>query len=299
MYRSASKDRFWFGDDYMPIQSHINAMVGPPMPVIGIGTVTLPVRKSLQRSGPDGHGTLVIKNVLHVPTAICNIVSAVCLERSGYGAVVGVTNLIHSLATNETVALLPHGKGRYSDLVGIRLSGFPVGPRVAPTPPKDGSGLILTITLSNEERNSVNAQLAARRRAAGQAPVAAAAVTEPPLNEEEKRFLKANFRDEFHFLREHDLNIHKEEHRDSGRTILRALMSQDEEYENSEEDEEEDEHDFERHLADHHFTEEQLDFIERGYGSSMAFMHSFGLKFYNDEDCEEAKAIVEAFMTDD
>lgn len=277
------------------------------MAVIGIGTVRLPVRRSLQRSGPDGHGTLVIEYVLHAPSVICNIVCSRSLEASGYGATFGVTHRsyplatgrIDSLATDETVALLLHGKGRYSDLMVIRLSGFPVGPRVAPTPPKDGTLLVLTITLSEEERKNMNGQLAAGR-AAAQAP-AAAAVTEALLNEDEKRFLKTNFRDEFHFLREHGLNIHKEEHREEGRALLRALMAQDEEDEEQDGDqgEDEDDYDFERHLADHHFTEEQLDFIERGYGSSMAFMHSFGLKFYNDEDCEEAKAIVEAFMTDD
>ena len=161
---------------------------------------------------------------------------------------------------------------------------------MAPTSPLDGSLFVLTIRLPEEERQHINEQLAARR---------AAAEAEPPLTEDEKRFLKANFGGEFHFLRQHGLSIYKEEDRDEGRTILRALMAQDEEYENEDEDEGEDDYDFERHLADHHFTEEQLDFIERGYGSSMAFMHSFGLKFYNDEDCEEAKAIVEAFMTDD
>lgn len=52
------------------------------------------------------------------------------------------------------------------------------------------------------------------------------------------------------------------------------------------------------HVADYNFTSDELDFIERGWGNSEMFMLSYGLKFYKDGDCEEAKAIVRALMAD-
>jgi len=50
------------------------------------------------------------------------------------------------------------------------------------------------------------------------------------------------------------------------------------------------------HFADHHFSKEELEIIEQGWGNSENFMLSFGLKFYKDEDCKEAKAIVQGMM---
>ena len=83
------------------------------------------------------------------------------------------------------------------------------------------------------------------------------------------------------------MSIYKDEDREEGRAILRALMANDDSAEDP---------DPEIHMADYHFTERQLDFIRKGYGNTMLFMASYGLKFYNDEDIEEAKAIVDALM---
>ena len=69
-----------------------------------------------------------------------------------------------------------------------------------------------------------------------------------------------------------------------------------EEEEEEEEEEDEGEEDFERHLADHHFDEHQLRWIEENFRDSANFMHSFGLKFYNDDDCESAKKIARSLM---
>jgi hypothetical protein len=50
---------------------------------------------------------------------------------------------------------------------------------------------------------------------------------EKPLNASEKAYLKDNFGDEFHFLRDHELKIYKEEDRSEGRAILRAFQKYD------------------------------------------------------------------------
>ena len=53
------------------------------------------------------------------------------------------------------------------------------------------------------------------------------------------------------------------------------------------------------HVADYHFTDDQLDWIKLHYGHSTKFLRSYGLKFYDNEDCEEGKSILEAIMEDD
>lgn len=106
--------------------------------------------------------------------------------------------------------------------------------------------------------------------------------------------MKDNFKNEFHFLRIYCLSIYKDEDREEGRAILRAIMRQEKDEVGLEDDS-----DLQGHMADYHFTAPELAFIEKGYVNSENFMLSFGLKFYNDEDCQEAKAIVRAFMTDD
>jgi hypothetical protein len=53
------------------------------------------------------------------------------------------------------------------------------------------------------------------------------------------------------------------------------------------------------HLADYNFSEAELNWIKKLYDYSSRFMLSFGLKPFEQEDCDEAKAIVRAFMEDD
>jgi hypothetical protein len=53
------------------------------------------------------------------------------------------------------------------------------------------------------------------------------------------------------------------------------------------------------HQADYNFSYEQLEWIEIHYGNSERFMVSYGLKFYDAEDVEEAKAIVDAIVCEE
>ncbi|KAL6404992.1 hypothetical protein AUP68_11832 [Ilyonectria robusta] len=45
-----------------------------------------------------------------------------------------------------------------------------------------------------------------------------------PLNQTEKQYLKDNFGDEYHFLRDHGLRIWKDDDREDGRVVLRMYM---------------------------------------------------------------------------
>ncbi len=53
------------------------------------------------------------------------------------------------------------------------------------------------------------------------------------------------------------------------------------------------------HVADYKFSEGQLDWIKKHYKHSGNFLLSYGLKPYDDEDCHEGVAIVEAIMSED
>ena len=50
------------------------------------------------------------------------------------------------------------------------------------------------------------------------------AATCPPYNAAEKAWLKEVWKNEFHFLLAYELNIYKEEDREEGRYIVRAIM---------------------------------------------------------------------------
>lgn len=125
----------------------------------------------------------------------------------------------------------------------------------------------------------------------------------PPYTEDEKAYLKKHFRSEYYLLTQHGLNINKEEDRTEGRLILRAFKEDDESakvFEDESENEfEDDEWDPEGHQADYNFTEAQLNWIEKHYTNSEQFMMCYGLKFYNDDDLQEAKQIAEVMMADD
>jgi hypothetical protein len=116
---------------------------------------------------------------------------------------------------------------------------------------------------------------------------------------EETAFLKENYGSEFRFLMQHGLIIHNEEDREDGRAILRAVMRADDEESDDSEDTFDEESEFEGHQADYNFTHRQLDWIEKHYRNSEQFMISYELKFYDNEDLDEAKAIVEVMMNGD
>jgi hypothetical protein len=120
----------------------------------------------------------------------------------------------------------------------------------------------------------------------------------PPLTASEKEWLKhkSGFKDEFHLLSAHGLRIDREEDREEGRQILRALMLNSHEEEG---DEEEQEWDPTGHQADYAFKHAELDFIEKHWRTSENFLATHGLKFYDDGDLEEGGAIVRALMAQD
>ncbi|KAL8789939.1 MAG: hypothetical protein Q9195_006600 [Heterodermia aff. obscurata] len=127
--------------------------------------------------------------------------------------------------------------------------------------------------------------------------------TNGPLTQDEKKWLKDNYGGEFHFLRGQGLSIYKEEDREEGRIILRAMMQEDDDGEDDEDDGDtflrELEQDPTSHVADYHFSAEELEWIKKNYGHSGNFLFSYGLKPFEDDDCQEGKSIILALMEDE
>jgi len=53
------------------------------------------------------------------------------------------------------------------------------------------------------------------------------------------------------------------------------------------------------HLSDCHFSEDELNWIEKYYSNSASFLASYGLKFHDDKDCREGKQMLHAMRSED
>ena len=296
---SVAKDRGWF-KTYTPFKSTVDSspFFGPhtQTPVLGIGTVEIPTKRSPNASGVSSHRSLILHEVLHVPDFICNTIGQPLMYTDGYN----VNTYGGKSGKHKGIIKDSQGKNAAyftckSPLFGIKVRRSPNGPRLGPYVLKKDVMYVLGCQWDDAERRKWQ-----EFQAGNEANTAG--YNAAPYTAEETSFLKKHYRSEYHFLRQHGLSIYKEEDREEGRVILRAIMREDEMSELGGSGDEEDDCDlsrFEGHQADYNFTERQLDWIEQYYGNSEQFMISYGLKFYRDEDLEEAKAIVDVMMDGD
>ena len=97
-----ASDRDWFSS-YTPFSSYVYDYhplfpPGEPMIVLGIGTVMLDVRvrAGTPNSEASSHCLLGLKNVLHVPSFIVNVVGAPILDNYNFNLEVGTAGLYDS-----------------------------------------------------------------------------------------------------------------------------------------------------------------------------------------------------------
>lgn len=203
-----AKDRVWFGDDYTAFESFVTDRSGDKIRVVGVGSVSLPVKRS--PNWRKAQAILVLENVLHMPDVPCNIVgeplsrdySLVCRSSTHIGPTVLDRN-------GQPVATFEHSVK--TNLCYLRLAGPPVGP--LPKPATLNLYRIGSIFLScwpQSERDRLGVHL--------NPPPA-------PLNDVEKAFLKENYGHQFKFLHSHGLSIYKDVDRVKGLSLLRELMA--------------------------------------------------------------------------
>ncbi|PSN60007.1 hypothetical protein BS50DRAFT_656165 [Corynespora cassiicola Philippines] len=301
---SICNDRGWF-TSYVPYSSFVESYYHA-LAVTGFGTVVLPVKKSPNRSGPNAHGQIILKDVLHVPPAVCNIIAYkkmsardgnkdynFSLRASGNGSV-------HVMDSNKrSVAyFVPN------PLPIIRLSGPPVGPRLAPCALRGRTELMLSIRWPGEEIMRWIAHLFENNLLVDNAVtnnVAAETTTnrqpESPYTYAEKEWLKQHYGDEFHFLRDCGLRIFREEDREVGRTLLRQLMAADNEGDS----------DSDKAIVDPIMpgmeklllSPRTYRWVQDNYGNFELFMRSYGLDPTDADEFEEAQMIARGLMKQD
>jgi len=190
---------------------------GPEIAVVGIGTVDLPVKRDPNATGPQSHGILRLHNVLHIPTIFCNVIGNPISKE--YGILTGGPGTEN---TSGVIFDKQHRTVAYFDpqavLFEVKLSDPPVGPAVGPSPFVRGAAYYINVRWADSEREKWEASRAAN---------AAESTEVPPLSDEEKQWLKKHWDGEFKFLASHGLSIYKDEDREEGRIILRAIMAHD------------------------------------------------------------------------
>ncbi|KAL7957978.1 hypothetical protein V8C34DRAFT_284055 [Trichoderma compactum] len=285
-------DRRWF-TELTPFKSAASGVLSSkPMAVEGVGIVNLPVKRDPNRRGPQAHHVLRLTNVLYTPDSGFNILGSPLIKLVPRISMSPTTKSKGSLADengNRLAFFSPN-----APLFCLRLSGPPIGPRLAPTKLDPNGVYALTVTWPDSERARWNA-LSQQAETETQSRQWGG---EEPYTADEKAWLKKHYQGEYKLLVSYGLSIYDEEDRAEGRAIVRALMSADEDGdEHEDEDEDEDEDEF-AHVADYHFDDKELAWIKKHYQNSGTFMFSYGLKFYDDDDCAVAAGLVKAFMTD-
>lgn len=314
-------DRRWFAEFVaFPSSAESAYFASEKLSVVGVGTVNLPVKRSPNLRGSRAHHLLRLTEVLYIPSSVCNIIGFPIYDIID-GVSMGGTEKSRGVMTDASGKPLAYfSPDTETSLACLKLSGPPVGPKLAPSKLQSDVVYVLSVIWPDNER--------ARWKSLDQHTMADNQkrqwVGEQPYTAEEKKWLKKHYGGEFKFLCLYGLSIYNEEDRAEGRAIMRTLSRADEsndendggddddqkgkdedededeeefcEEDDEEDEEEEDDSDLENHLADYHFNEEELDWIEKHYQNSATFMISYGLKFYDDDDCATAKQLVQDFL---
>ncbi|RSL39451.1 hypothetical protein CEP53_014045 [Fusarium sp. AF-6] len=266
-----AKDRDWFSDDYVPFKTRINDTRGVWFEAIGIGTVILPVIQS------DGEcGELLLRNVLHFPDAVCNVVGIQVSEDYEVGCI-DCSARVWTIEDGKgrTVAYFEREEGKVFNT--LLLSGPPRGARLGSCPfDEKNRKPMFGLHWPESERERFEASRKEEE-------------TSNPLSDLERAWLKEHWGNEFKFLAAYELSIYKDEDREEGRAIMRTMMAKEKESRENDHDD--------SHLVDHYFSDDELEEIELQFGNSKIFLEEeLGFSIYNDEHCRVAKRNIREFL---
>jgi len=177
------------------------------------------VRRFPDSSGPESHGKLYLENVLHVPGIVCNIIGYPGFESFGVNMSFGQDQRgsageMNDRETGQWLANLVHKK-----FIILDLSPPPHGPVVGPSRFEPDTAYLISVFWPDSEREKWKDAITLAQPAA---------TTEPEgFTTQEKDWLKKNYGNEFKFLQMYGLRIYKDDDREEGRRIVRALMAMD------------------------------------------------------------------------
>lgn len=224
-------DRRWF-KSYEPFKSRTEFPKSPELgdgySILGIGTVVLDTRKSAVRNGPVEHGQIVLEYVLHAPDAPYNFLAIPIatkefkvLKEEGTNKRKCKATLVRA-DTREQVAYFEPDKPSVNDCWRLKLGSWPTGLPTGPSTLSMNVGDLPTIIWPSSEKSRWLAHKQAIEALDSNSTIAQ--FDRKPYTNKETRWLQENFDDEKKFLRKYGLNINREEDRDEGRWISRALM---------------------------------------------------------------------------
>ncbi|KAI1098257.1 hypothetical protein F4804DRAFT_338386 [Jackrogersella minutella] len=213
----------WFSE-YTPFDTNYTDLIGSKLLAKGVGTVELSVKRSLHISGERAHSILRLTEVLYVPNAPANIVGNPIFEQ--YPDICfGHLGEIHGSIKDhngEQVAYMVLNK---AGLLAFELSGPPIGPQVGQSRLKAGINYILHVIWPDSERRRWKVFQANHISGPSLSDLRGQAANESEsYNPAEKQWLKHHYGGEFKFLLTHGLKIDKDEDREEGRRLLRALI---------------------------------------------------------------------------
>lgn len=232
-----AKHREWFLN-YTPFESHTKHIaLHSSMPVVGVGDVRIEVNTSSSLRGTQTYTSLLLRNVLHCPRSICNIVGLWAMDGDYDVELRGPENSWLRNKQSRVVVLL--------DLVvlwKLWLVGQPKGQSSL----EKGGLYYINACWPKAEREKVKLHLqqtAKKVKATGDSADSGAASSTHKGEESsssgqkrgegagytaaEKGWLKQQCAGEFRFLLQLGLNIHSEKDREEGRGLVRALMKKD------------------------------------------------------------------------
>ena len=311
-----ANNRDWF-TSFTPFETHCGQIYNDSrFEVAGIGTVELNVKLHKRNRGHQTNSRIItLHDVLFAPSSFCNIFGQP--SSSDYG---------FQLDFSQNGGTLIDQDGNRAGLIEIsRLPRLRLHGRRGGSSRLDAdTEYMINALWPDTERARWNAHQAGR-----QSTPVIPSNGDAPYSTEEKAWLKKNFGGEYKFLRSFGLSIYDEEDRTDGRSIVRSMMMEDggepretdreckipvlggRNHDNEGEDEDDDDDELDNdgflqeleddpmsHLADYNFSPAELKWIQKHYQYSSNFMLSYGLKPFEQEDCDEAKAIVRAMMED-
>lgn len=308
----------WF-TSYTPFNTKISGGLGNSADesVLGVGDVSLPVKIDCKKKGRDSHGTLQLRDVLYMPSSTCNILGMPRDIIFKWVSIGEKPSKLIDATTGACVGLLD-----LVTLFKLRLSGH--SPKQ--TSLDTGGAYLIRASWPQSERQKWEAFQRKIVDSEEDRPANALAQSaDAPYTSVEEKWLSNHYGNESEFLEAYGYAVHDEQGRADSRRILRAFMEDDEKgwaklglrlgHGDSDEDDteeklDEDDDDTsafmreleehpEYHAADYHFSEDQLEWIKKHYSYSSNFLFSYGLKFYDDEDCKEGAMIVSQLMEDD
>ena len=286
--------------------------------VLGVGDVSIPVKIDVKKKGRVSHGTLQLRDVLYFPAATCNIVGMPSDVNFSWTSIGEAPSRLTDGSTGACVGLL--------DLVSLyrlRLSGH------SPTQTSLDESQTYFIRANWPQSERQRWEAFKRGKTNSQDNHVASVLEQSAdahITRGEKSWLNDHYGTESCFLEYHGYDIHDKQGLADSRKILRAIIEDDkkgwaelgsrlghrgpnEDSGDENEDEDDDDNDAssfireledhpESHAADYHFSNAQLDWIKKHYDYSSNFLLSYGLKFYDDEDCKEGVRIVSQLIED-